>query len=196
MYAKRYFSTMHLGGWSADGRFVYAKRYLGPGWHIELRVRVSIRFPKLRVGFPLSCSLPRAHSDQTPPRPEFGGWPFRLRETAFCASNRAAARARCISGPRKWPRCPARCVFVMTSAPWVPRRRPGCPGCAHVAPRCAQDAPSRRPDGPRMRPVDAQDAQEMRPKAANSGSCSVMGRCAMGMLSFGFVSLSGSRSSA
>ena len=27
VYAKRYFATMHLGGWSADGRFVYAKRY-------------------------------------------------------------------------------------------------------------------------------------------------------------------------
>ena len=171
--------------------------------NVELRVRVSIRFPKLRVGFPLSTLFPGPILTKrllgawpADGRRMAGGWPFRLRETAFCASNRAAAPARCISGPRKWPRCPARCVFVMTSAPWVPRRRPGCPGCAHMAPRCAQDAPSRRPGGPRMRPVDAQDAQEMRPKAANSGSCSVMGRCAMGMLSFGFVSLSGSRSSA
>ncbi len=68
---------------------------------VELRVRGYIRFPKLRVVFPLSLSLLPGSGGPRVMRQPGGGWPFRLRETSFYTSNRAVAPARRTSASGK-----------------------------------------------------------------------------------------------
>jgi len=159
----------------------------------ELRVRVSIRFPKLRVGFPLSTSLPPGKNGPT----RHG---VVTRRMAVSCTRNSILHLKSSCGPGAVhlgvPKVTSLCCVVRflngdsACAQHVPIWRPGCPGCAQPAsiwrpgcPGCVHHAPRMRPGCahlaprvPRMRPFGAQDAQlvpRMRPACAQDapGCC-------------------------